>query len=171
MKKLLILAGFATGIYFSAVPAEAQIMLQKAVIASGGASSSNASTQMGSTAGQPVIGTASNGQMIAHFGFWTPTAAAPAAVAAEGPVPDISLDAYPNPAADASKITVTLGSEANLDLRLFDVTGKEVRNVYSGPASGAMSVDLDLSSLPSGSYILAARIPGQLVEKRISVIR
>ncbi|HET6399957.1 MAG TPA: T9SS type A sorting domain-containing protein [Candidatus Kapabacteria bacterium] len=170
MKKILILTAFAA-LAFCSNAAQAQIMLQKAVISSGGASaSSNATTQMGSTAGQPVVGVASNSQMRAEFGFWIPSAA-PSAVGAGAPAMTLGLQAWPNPASDGTKLTLTIGSASDLDLRLFDITGKQVRSIFSGPASGTLNLDLDVSGLPAGSYILAARIPGQLVEKRISVFR
>ena len=172
MKKILILGAFAAALAMQAGAARSQVMLQKAVISSGGNTSSNTTTQMemGSTAGQPVVGVASNSQMRVEFGFWTPAAAA-SAVGPMATAPDFSIQAWPNPALDATKLTVTLGAPANLDLQLFDLTGKEVQNIYNGPASGSLALKLDLSSLPSGSYILAARIPGQLVEKKISVAR
>jgi Secretion system C-terminal sorting domain len=170
MKKILIFAAFATALALHASAGQAQMMLQKAVISSGGATSSNATMQMGSTAGQPVVGAASNSQMRVQFGFWTPAAAA-AGVAGAGATSDLGLQAWPNPTTSGTRLTITLGTSENLDLRLFDVTGKEVRRIYNGPASGTLGLDLDVSNLSSGSYILAARIPGQLVEKRISVIR
>lgn len=169
MKKILILA--AVALAWQANAARAQMMLQKAVISSGGTTaSSNAAMQMGSTAGQPVVGVASNSQMRAEFGFWTSAAAAPSAVGAQAPAMSLGLQAWPNPAMDGTKLTVTVANSSDLDLRLFDVTGKQVRAIYSGQVSGTLGLDLDVSGLPAGSYILAARIPGQLVEKRISVI-
>ncbi len=170
MKTLLILGAFSGALCLAAGPTHAQMMLQKAVISSGGNNSASTSNQMGSTAGQPVIGVASNGQMIAHFGFWTPSAAA-SGVQASGPAPTIGIETWPNPATDASKLTVTVPATSDLDVRLYDVTGKEVQSVYRGAANGSLALNLDLSNLPAGSYILAARIPGQLIEKRISVIR
>ncbi len=170
MKTILILAAFVA-LALHASPGQAQMMLQKAVISAGGATASaNGTMQMGTTAGQPVVGVASNSQMRAELGFWT-SAAAASAVGPAAPAMTLGLQAWPNPTADQSKLTITLPNSANLDLRLYDVTGKQVRSIYSGSASGTMSLDLDVSGLPAGSYILAARIPGQLVEKRISVIR
>ena len=170
MKKLLLLSAFAACTCMLAASAHGQVMLQKAVISSGGASSTNSTVQMGSTAGQPVVGVASNGQMIAHFGFWTPTAAA-AAVHPQALTNDLSIETWPNPATEVSKITVTLAGASDLNLRLYNVTGAEVRNIYSGAVDGSRSFDLDLSGLAAGSYIVAAKIPGRLVEKRITILR
>lgn len=171
MKKILTLAAIAAALALQVNAGHAQMMLQKVVISAGGSTAAaNGTMQMGSTAGQPVVGVASNSQMRAELGFWS-TAAAPSAVGPQALGMTFDLQAWPNPTADGTKLTVTLPNSANLDLRLFDVTGKQVRSVYSGSTSGTLTLDLDLSSLPAGSYILAARIPGQLVEKRISVIR
>jgi hypothetical protein len=171
MKRILLFGALLAGLAFETNAAHAQMMLQKAVISSGGAASSNATMQMGSTAGQPVVGVASNSTMRAELGFWNSAAAASNGVGPKGPAMDFSLQAWPNPTSSETRLTLTLGSSEDLDLRLFDLTGKQVRAIFRGPASGTLGLDLDLSGLPSGSYILAARIPGQLVEKRISVIR
>ncbi len=168
MKILLILGALIAASW--PIESSAQVMLQRAVVASGGNTSSNGSVQVGSTAGQPVVGVASNSQMIGYFGFWTPGSAA-AAVSPLAPEPALDLTAWPNPASGATKVTVSMAASADLDIRIFDVTGKEVRTVYVGPASGKRDINVDLSELPQGSYIVAARIPGQLVEQRISIVR
>src|SRR5487761_2429307 len=129
MKKILILAAFAA-LALHASPGQAQMMLQKAVISSGGTTAaSNGTMQMGTTAGQPVVGVASNSQMRAELGFWT-SAAAASAVGPAAPAMTLGLQAWPNPTADQSKLTITLPNSANLDLRLYDVTGNQVRSIY-----------------------------------------
>ena len=145
-------------------------MLQKAVIASGGNVAANSGTAMDVTIGQPATGVATNGQTVMQYGFWTAKKAA-SGVTAE-PQSSLALDVWPNPAQEASTIAVTLPNAATLDLRLFDVTGKEVKAIYNGnQPAGKNSVAVNFSTLPSGTYILAARIPGQLVQKQISIIR
>jgi hypothetical protein len=150
--------------------ASAQMMLQKAAVSAGGAIASNSSQKAGMTTGQPVIGTASNGQTVAHFGFWNGTQSTSGIAA--GPVLNVSMQTWPNPAGDLATVRVNLTTAANLDLRLFDINGKQVSMISSGDhAAGTFDMAIDLSGLVNGNYVLAARIPGQLLEQSISVIR
>jgi hypothetical protein len=153
-----------------AINASAQMMLQKAAVGAGGVMASNSTQQAGLTAGQAVTGTASNGQTVGHFGFWPVTQLVASAVG-QPPALNVAMQTYPNPTSDLATVTISLAYASNLDVQLFDVNGKEVKSVFSGAAqSGTQSLDIDLSGMASGSYILAARIPGQLLENRITVI-
>jgi hypothetical protein len=150
--------------------ANAQVMLQKAVISSGGGTASNSTTRAQMTTAQPVTGTASNQQMKAEYGFWTSEAAASSV--SQTVNMQVGVEVWPNPASDIATANVTLANPSDLDVQLFDMNGIEVRSVFSGNSSnGTRSFQIDLSGLASGSYILAARIPGQIVETRISVVR
>jgi hypothetical protein len=153
-----------------AFDASAQMMLSKAVVSSGGTMATNGNQQAGMTAGQPVVGTASNGQTVAHFGFWNGTQSTSSVAA--GPALNVSMQTWPNPAGDLATVRVNLTTAANLDLRLFDINGKQVSMISSGDhPAGTFDMAIDLSGLASGSYVLAARLPGQLLEQSISVIR
>jgi hypothetical protein len=150
--------------------ASAQMMLRKAAVGAGATMASNNSQQAGLTVGQGVQGTASNGQTVGHFGFWPVTQAGASAVG-QPPALNVSMETYPNPTTDQTTASITLANASNLDVQLFDINGKEVKSVFSGAAqSGTQSMDIDLSGMASGTYILAARIPGQLLESRITVI-
>jgi hypothetical protein len=155
---------------FSGGMAHAQMMLQKAVISSGGGLASNAATNAGVTAGQPVTGTASNSQMKAEIGFWnSETEASGVSQIANM---QLGIVVSPNPVSTNATASITLANASTLDVLLFDINGKEVKNIFSGFASsGTRSMQIDLSGLASGTYILAARIPGQIIESRVSLIR
>lgn len=159
---MLMLAG--------AFDASGQVMLKKAVVSSGGTIASNSTQKAGITAGQAITGTATNGQTVANFGFWS-AAQAVAGVSA-APALSVSMQAYPNPTSDQMTVSLTLVNSGNLDLELYDVTGKQVLVISSGvhPA-GTFDLPVDLSGLASGNYILAARLPGQLLEQSIVVVR
>ena len=171
MKKIISIFSLASLVIFSGGIVKAQVMLQKGVISSTAGSASNSTTNAGVTAGQPVIGTVSNSQMIANMGFWTPGTASAAGVATAVNM-QLAVNIYPNPVSDVATANITLASASNLDVELFDVNGIEVKSVFTGNSrNGVRSFNIDLSGLASGSYILAARIPGQIVETRVSVIR
>lgn len=61
---------------------------------------------------------------------------------------------YPDPAADRTRLDVTIGEAASLHVEIFDVTGRRVQHVEHGwRGPGRHSVTLDLRSLPSGTYL------------------
>ena len=169
--KLKLIIAISIGLSLSALPirAQTQVMLQKAVIAAGGGVSTNATNRSNITIGQAAVGTASNATTRGQFGFWT-SGAPLSSVTSVMPSFDLAIQAWPNPATNFCQITVSSSVMRDLDVRLFDLTGKEMKVVFAG-MSGGQTIKLDVSDLPSGSYILAARAPGELIEKRISVVR
>ena len=62
------------------------------------------------------------------------------------------LNAYPNPFTQSTKITFSSATEGMVTLKLFDVTGREVKAIYEGAISAYQKyeVDVDASVLPSG---------------------
>ncbi|MBE2218657.1 MAG: T9SS type A sorting domain-containing protein [Ignavibacteria bacterium] len=67
---------------------------------------------------------------------------------------DLELDQnYPNPFNPSTIITYTLGSNARVDLRVYDITGREVAAlVNSTQPKGSHSVNFNASGLSSGIY-------------------
>lgn len=169
-KFIAILIG--AGLLAVATVSPAQVMLRKAVVASGGTLATNGTTAGGMTVGQAVQGTASNGQTVGRFGFWSTALAASSSSVSSAPAMSVSIQEWPNPTDGTATARITLTSAGALELGLYDVTGKEVRAISSGAhTSGTFDVPLDLSGLPNGRYILAARLPGQLVEQPISIVK
>jgi hypothetical protein len=77
------------------------------------------------------------------------------------------LQVAPNPATDEVWVGVPDGYGQEWTLRVCDVTGREVIS-----ARGILkSTTLDVSSLPSGVYVIRAEQPGRLITHQISVIR
>jgi hypothetical protein len=170
MKKFLSIFSNALLVIFSGSMAHGQTMLQKAAISSGGGAASNSTTKANMTAGQPVTGVASNSNMRAEYGFWTSEKAGSGV--SQFANMQVGVEIWPNPVSDIASANITLANASNLDVRLFDISGNEVKSVFSGASpSGTHSMKIDLSGLASGTYILAARIPGQIVETRISEVR
>ena len=62
---------------------------------------------------------------------------------------------YPNPSQGVTEVSFTLPEASQITLRVMDVTGKVVNSDVSNVqfAAGSQSVKLDLSGLPSGSYL------------------
>lgn len=68
----------------------------------------------------------------------------------------------PNPANDKVKIGFTLATGNNINLKLYDMTGKEVLVVANKQfhLPGLHSKDVDLSNLPSGVYNILLEVQG-----------
>ena len=165
MKRILIFIGFLA----LALPASAQMHLQKAVIASGGGVSSGLILKTNITIGQAIVGVASNASQKAQLGFWTSAAESNQAVNPPLSLPGMSIKTWPNPSTKECKVTVTSASD-EIDIRLFDLSGKEVKAIYTG-ASTIAAHSFSVADLAAGTYILAVRSPNQLVEKLITVVR
>ena len=77
----------------------------------------------------------------------------------------------PNPARDATTISFSLPRAAEVSLRLYDVTGREVRVLVDGRReSGRHDVPLATKRLPNGVYHYVLRA-GTVVETRKLLVR
>tara|TARA_R110001599_G_scaffold184627_2_gene378301 strand:+ start:17610 stop:18836 length:1227 start_codon:yes stop_codon:yes gene_type:complete len=60
---------------------------------------------------------------------------------------------YPNPFNPSTTVSFNLESSANISLTVYNILGKKVSELYSGPkSSGRHQINFDASSLPSGIY-------------------
>ena len=65
------------------------------------------------------------------------------------------LPVYPNPLTDRSNLVFTLPERQDVDVRVFDVLGREVKRVWSGSLNeGSHSLILERNSLHSGVYLI-----------------
>ncbi len=97
----------------------------------------------------------------------------PAAVGTERPdaLPGATLTIHPNPAADSATVTVSMARSGTLALTLRDVLGRAVRIFpvrHLGP--GALTFDVDLSSIAGGSYFLVAEVPGGRITQPLIIL-
>ncbi len=83
------------------------------------------------------------------------------------------LDVYPNPAADAATVVLTLPSAASAaEVAVFDVLGRRVAVLHEGPlAAGKHRFALDAAALPSGVYLVRATGGSIARSHRITVLR
>ena len=172
MKKLFInslcILAFTTLLWQTAA---AQVMLQRAVVSNGGSIGSNGTTNGAFIVGQTATGTAHNGQTVGQFGFFTAPAAVNS-VAGQGAGSISSVQVMPNPASNEVSINVTLASADNIDLFLYDASGHLISTIFSGKKeAGIFTQRLDVKSLASGAYFIAARIPGALVQSKLNVVK
>lgn len=70
-----------------------------------------------------------------------------------------SLQVFPNPTKDVQSIVVTMDQPIDGSIRLVDVQGKVVLNIFEGTVqAGETYFDVDLSKLPSGVYFYMVTI-------------
>ena len=77
---------------------------------------------------------------------------------------------YPNPFNPSTKINFTLPTQNNVKLTVYDITGKEVKELINGEFSaGDHTVDFNAANLASGAYIYRIQA-GNFVESKKMVL-
>lgn len=173
MGSLIALAWFA----LAWQPAQAQPQLGASVVGSGATLASGGSTVLQATLGQAVIGRSTSAGATAHHGFWYMRpeagvsiverqldAAVGAAIAITGVVP--------NPCSAATTIHISLAERADVSLGLYDRLGRRALTLIDGVrAAGTHSLELDMSGLASGSYVLRLVAGDQSTTTPVTVLR
>lgn len=169
MKRVRI--GLAAAIICGTVATDcfAQAYVRKLTVNDGGGACANTSTILACSIGQTVIGTASNGTTIGQFGFWNvrPQVSAVSQEHTFG----ISLDVFPNPATHTVRATIQVPTSGSLDVAIVDVHGVLVRSLVSGSRpAGSLTIAFDVSALATGTYFVAARMPGAFEQRALSIV-
>ncbi|MEY4604519.1 MAG: hypothetical protein RIT43_1811 [Bacteroidota bacterium] len=81
--------------------------------------------------------------------------------------PDAVMQVFPNPAVNQATVVLNLNNESEVSMKLMDVSGKVLSARSYGMISGAVDMQLNLSSLSSGIYVIEAEIDGNKITKRI----
>ena len=83
---------------------------------------------------------------------------------------DATWSLAPNPAHNTTRLTIKTNGRADVQMKMFDLLGKEVRNLYNGElADGAFNMDIDLTGLETGIYVIRATVNNQLLTERLVV--
>jgi len=79
---------------------------------------------------------------------------------------------YPNPFNPSTVISYQLASAGRVDLRVFDVLGREVAVLVSGAqSSGTHSVNFNGSALASGVYLYRLSIGSTTITKKMLLMK
>ncbi|WP_412061037.1 hypothetical protein [Rubrivirga sp. IMCC45206] len=91
----------------------------------------------------------------------------------EPPAGGLRLDApRPNPARGAVRLAFALAAPETVDLAVFDVLGRRVATLASGPhGSGAHTVDAATAGLAGGAYVVRLRAGGVSATQPLTVVR
>lgn len=80
--------------------------------------------------------------------------------------------AYPNPFNPTTYLTLSLPEAAIVSVEAFDLMGRKVANVHSGPlTAGRHEFTFDASNLPSGSYLIRALGEGHFASQRVTLVK
>ncbi len=92
---------------------------------------------------------------------------------AEAETAEARLSVYPNPAADAATVVLTLPSAASAaEVAVFDVLGRKVAVLHEDTlAAGTHALSLEAVRLPAGVYLVRATAGGAALVQRLTVVR
>ncbi len=86
--------------------------------------------------------------------------------AAEGP--QFAFSVGPNPCLDQLQVAINTDYRHQVDLRLFDLQGRELKTVFSGNLSeGNHQWQVDMHDLPSGSYVCRLQLGSEVQMKLV----
>ncbi|MEM1056305.1 MAG: T9SS type A sorting domain-containing protein [Bacteroidota bacterium] len=86
-------------------------------------------------------------------------------------------DPFPNPARGTATVPLTLGTDAEVDVRVFDALGRQVAALATGPrAAGTYDLPLVGADLAPGLYVVRATIrpdggPDATQTRRLTIVR
>jgi len=79
---------------------------------------------------------------------------------------------YPNPFNPSTTIEYSINKTANVLIKIYDVTGKEIQSLAKGvQSSGAYKVNLTSENLSSGTYFYQILVDGNSDAKKMVVIK
>lgn len=82
---------------------------------------------------------------------------------------DATFQIYPNPASSFTSVLINLNKEAEVSLKLIDLSGKMISSRNYGSMNGASTVDLNTSNLQSGVYVVELTVNNEKMVKRLII--
>lgn len=85
---------------------------------------------------------------------------------------DNNLSVYPNPLSDQATISFELKKEANVNLRLYNISGQYIETVlHQSVSAGVHELPFNVSHLSSGIYFCQLETPGTVQVKRMIIMK
>jgi hypothetical protein len=81
------------------------------------------------------------------------------------------LGTFPNPARTQTTVQFAVPGQQKVALKLYDVMGREVRTLARGPQEGRTEMQVGLSGLSSGIYVLRLQAGGTTTTQKMTVVR
>ncbi|MFP4664416.1 MAG: C25 family cysteine peptidase [Bacteroidales bacterium] len=87
-------------------------------------------------------------------------------------VSDFEFSISPNPVAEMAHIKFDLDKAAEVDIRLLDVHGRQIRSLYNQDSpEGQYQVAFDVSSLPAGMYIVSLNAGQKQITEQLIITK
>ena len=84
----------------------------------------------------------------------------------------VRLSGYPNPFNPATKISYTLRENTVVSLKIFDTSGKMIRELHKGvKQAGEHSADFNAAELPSGIYHAVLQAGNEIAAARLVLVK
>ena len=81
------------------------------------------------------------------------------------------LGTFPNPTRTRATVRFAVPERQKVTLELYDVLGRRVRTLVDGEREGRQSMQVDVSTFPSGVYFLRLKAEGQMKTQRLTVVK
>lgn len=127
--------------------------IEKDVVASAGGDITVGGYSYVWTVGEAVIGSASPTGYIITEGF-LPLSVDSAVSVNIIVASDTKVKLYPNPVTSKLNLEVEQAQATDLSVRVLDVSGRAIRAMETLPTSTSFNHQIDLTSLPSGTYFV-----------------
>jgi hypothetical protein len=75
----------------------------------------------------------------------------------------------PNPVSANAEVSFNVNGEQNIEVSIYDVTGKKVKDVYTGIANGQKSITINVNDLVNGTYTVVMKSDKQVLSTRLYV--
>ncbi|MCB0476928.1 MAG: T9SS type A sorting domain-containing protein [Crocinitomicaceae bacterium] len=82
-----------------------------------------------------------------------------------------NISVYPNPVSNQATVNFNVNGSEATTVKVVSTNGQVVKTIELGNVSGALHLDLDLSDLEAGIYILNIEVGGSVNTERISVVK
>ncbi len=83
---------------------------------------------------------------------------------------DVTTMSYPNPAHGQTVIKFSLAKGYDVNIKLFDLSGREIATLYQGSTSaGVHEITADVSHLTPGMYIYTIETPQGHITNKLTV--
>lgn len=171
IRRILFVAKVLAWIIVAARAASAQMTGIRSVIAGGGGVLRNATSRLHIIVGQGMIG----GVVTPLQGFWhTASPLGPAPGSSVGPVARGAggMTIAPNPASHFTSVSITLETRSEILVHITDMQGRTLRFLDAGMRDkGRISIPVDVSPLPNGTYLVGVLAGESRMMERIVVSR
>ena len=85
---------------------------------------------------------------------------------------DLRITNAPNPFNPATTITLLMDRAAPVDLKVYDIAGRAVANLYQGSLeAGSHQFQFSGANLPAGVYVYRADVSGTIVTGKALLVK